>query len=85
MAWLTSLAASLLEKLVSSIAVKLMELYRGKAEKDATEADIDNRVALLKDAYKKAFDGNPVTPQQKEELKHAIRQFINGNNPAGGM
>jgi hypothetical protein len=85
MSWLISIATSLLERVLSTIVVKIMEWYRAKKQTDATNDDVDTRLALLKEAYKKSFDGNPVTPQQREELKHAIREFIRGNAPAGGL
>jgi hypothetical protein len=85
MTWLSGVLASLLEKVLSSVVVKLMELYRSKKQTDATNDDIDNRLNLLKEAYKKSFDGNPVTPEQREVLKHAIRSFISGNAPSGGL
>jgi hypothetical protein len=85
MAWLVSIATSLLERVLSTVVVKIMEWYRAKKQTEVTNDDVDKRLELLKEAYKRSFDGNPVTPQQREELKHAIREFIRGNASAGGM
>jgi hypothetical protein len=41
--------------------------------------DVDEKLEQFKAAYRKAFDGKPITPDQKKELNRAISDFIRGN------
>jgi hypothetical protein len=84
MSWLAAFAAKVLIKLLPWLTAKVMEFFHGLDEKKAAGESVDARLEAMKEAYKKAFDGTDITPEQREELKHAISDFIRGGT-AGGM
>lgn len=83
MAWLSTLVSNLITRAVSWAAGFLMEKYRAHEKKKERETAINKRLQVLKEAYKKSFDGKPVTPEQREELKNAIQNFIKSNSSNG--
>jgi len=83
MSW-SAIVASVITKAASWVAARLIEWFNKRSKTTAMEKDIDNKLALLKAAYVESFDGKPVTPEQREKLKHAIRNFIS-NDSNGGM
>lgn len=85
MDFLAGIFASMMSKLVSWLVSKGLEWYHGREQKAATEDDINNKLVKFKEAYKEAFNGEPVTPEQREKLKGSIRDFIRGVDTNGGM
>lgn len=63
----------------------LLEKAHGLHDQSETNKNIDARLKGLKDAYAEAFDGNPITPEQRERLRASTREFILGNNSNGGL
>lgn len=84
MAWLLELLASFMLKAVSALVVKGMEWYSDHEAAVAKQKQIDDNLKLMKAAYKKAFDGQPMTADQREDLKSAIRNFIT-HGTSGGL
>jgi len=77
------LLSGVLIKLIPWATAKLMEWINSKQELSKSDALIDKRLSSLKQAYVKAFDGNKVTAEQKEDLKSAIREFIRSGSSSG--
>ena len=79
--------SDLLEKLISRLAAWLFaraaEYFQKRKEQSDSDAAIDARLKAVKDAYMQAFDGHPVTPEQRAALKSAISNFLRG--PDGGL
>lgn len=71
----------ILSALVSWLMAKGLEIIHGREKKAKNEKDIDQSLKKFKEAYKEAFDGNEITPLQKEKLKKSISEFI--RNPSG--
>lgn len=83
--WLSDLVIKILSALGSWLVAKAMEKVHEKKEQVETEKDIDQRLQVLKDAYKEAFNGEPITPDQRARLNEAMARFIRGGAPRGGM
>lgn len=83
MSFLGNLLASMLMKLLPWLVAKGLEWFKSKQQTDQTNDDIDKRLERLKAAYKDAFTEAPVTPEQREELKRAISDFIRGGTSGG--
>ncbi len=69
-----TLIADLLTKLASRL------ITEGIARLHATDAgkEIDKKLETFKRVYEKAFDGTPITKDQKNEINKAISDFIRG-------
>lgn len=78
--WVINILVGVLTGLLTKIIEKI------QTEKNVwnDNADVDARLNNLRDAYKESFNGEPVTPEQREKLKKAIREFISGG-PNGGL
>jgi len=83
MSWPVKLATSILIKILPWLIAHVMEWLEVRERISKQNKDIDKKLQALKDAYAKSFDGTPVTPEQREELKSAIRDFIGG--ASGGL
>ena len=46
-------------------------------DKSLVKKNVSLRLTQFNEAFKKAVNGEPITPEQKEELKNAIRNFSN--------
>ncbi len=82
-AWIASIIVALMTKLTSWLLTKGLEVVHGKQDQAATDADIDARLASFKNAYKEAFNGQPVTVDQRQKLNQAIADFIRGGTNGG--
>ena len=80
---LNNIFVSLMMKIVAFLFTKGLEYFHGQQKKSETEKNIDERLAKFKEAYKGAFDGEPVTPEQRAKLNQAIRDFIRGDGGGG--
>lgn len=78
-AWLASIIVAVLSK----VASKLLERYHFEQDILESKNQIDERLKNFKDAYVEAFDGHPITVEQREKLKKAISNFIRGAD--GGL
>lgn len=83
MSWLVSLASSLLMKLIPWLVAKGIEFFENRNKSKKIKSDIDKRLERVKKAYEKAFNGEPITPEQREDLKRAIADFIRGDTDGG--
>lgn len=70
-------------KLTSWLLAKGLEAIHGKELEASTDQSIDQRLTAFKAAYKDAFNGKPVTPEQRQKLNQAISDFISGNTSDG--
>lgn len=72
--------------LLTSIGSKLLawalSFIQAKQQQVATDKDIDNKLATVKEAYKEAIDGEKVTPEQRKKVNQALSDFI--RNPGNG-
>lgn len=88
MSWLAALLAQVATKVALQLFTKAMEWFHKDKQQDAASDDkdaaIDARLARLKTAYQKQFDGTPVTPEQRTEMHNALSDFIRGGT-AGGL
>lgn len=82
-AWIASVFALVLEKLATWLFQKGLEAKHGRDQQVATDADIDQKLATFKEAYKETFNGEPVTPEQRKKLNQAIADFIRGPGTGG--
>ena len=85
MNWLAGLVALVLQKLIPWALTKLMEYFQKKNEIKGVKTDIDAKLQTVKDAYTKAFNGEPITPEQRKELHRASSDFIRGDATTGGL
>lgn len=83
--WITNLIAAIMLRVVTILVQKGLEVFHGKQKQAKTEQEIDARLAKLKAASLEAFDGKPITPEQRQKLRGAIAEFIGGNAPNGGL
>lgn len=83
MSWLTGLASTVLLKLASMLMTWVLGQFHQKEADDQSSSDIDSKLSAFKDAYKKAFDGTPITAEQKNELEKSIADFL--RNSDGGL
>jgi hypothetical protein len=70
----------LLELLIIKLVSMLLEQSNKNVPAPVTDESIDARLAKFKDAYKDAFNGQPVTTEQRQKLNEAISSFIRGAN-----
>lgn len=82
-AWISNIVVILLTRLTSWLFTKGLEVKAGRDQKAATDADIDQKLATFKEAYKESFNGEPVTPEQRKKLNQAIADFIRGPGTGG--
>lgn len=75
------IVVELLTRLLSLLLEKGSEIYKSHQSKVVTEKDVDERLKQFKEAYTEAFDGNPITPEQRKRLNQSIANFILGNPP----
>lgn len=61
-----------------------LEYSNKNNSKAFSERTIDERLEKVKAAYKDAFDGQPITPEQHKSLKSAVALFIS-NDSNGGL
>lgn len=78
-----NIIVQILTKLGSWLFAKVLEFYHGKQEQKNTDEDIDNKLNQFKEAYKEAFDGQPITPEQRKKLNQSIADFIRNPNVGG--
>lgn len=74
---------ALLTKLTSWLFAKGLEKLHGIHDQAETNQDIDARLKAFKNAYKEAFDGTEITPEQRQKLRASIASFVRG--PDGGL
>lgn len=67
----------LLPWLAARAAEYINEKLLNAQDKSKVQKTVDIRLTQFNDAFKKVVNGEPVTPEQKEELKSAIRNFSN--------
>lgn len=79
--WLNSLVLYLVSKLGAWLLARAIEQSQKIQAKTASDKEIDSRLQQYKDAYKEAFNGEAVTPEQRKKLNGAIADFIRG--PSG--
>ena len=82
--WIAGIFIELLTRFASWAFSKGLQHYHGEQEHAETDRDIDARLKLFKDAYKEAFNGEPLTTEQKKKLNYAISDFLRGG-PDGGL
>lgn len=83
--WISDLLIKILTSLATWFASKVMEKVNEKREQVASDQEIDDRLKALKEAYKEAIDGKPITKEQRERLNGAVSDFIRGGSPRGGL
>lgn len=81
--WVSNLIIVLLTRLTSWLFAKGLEKLHGAKQKESTERDIDERLKLFKQAYKEAFNGESITPEQRKKLNQSIADFLRGSNTGG--
>jgi hypothetical protein len=84
-AWLADFVVTILAKLGSWLVSQGLVYIHGQQVKAATDASIDARLSAFKQAYKEAFNGQPVTPEQRQKLNSSISDFIRGGAPTSGL
>ncbi len=77
---IANLMAIILTNVTSWILARGLEAIHGKELQKTTEGDINKKLLDFKLAYKEAFDGSPITPEQRQKLKSAISDFIRGGS-----
>ena len=78
----------MLEKIISNVLLNLankalqwaLDWFNSRRETKKENDNIDQKLEDLKKATSEAYDGTPKTPEQKENLKQAIINFIRGGN-----
>jgi hypothetical protein len=83
--WISDFLIRILTSLATWLVSKAMEKVNEKKEQIASDKEIDDRLNALKEAYKEAIDGKPITKEQRERLNGAVSDFIRGGSPRGGM
>ncbi len=71
----------LLERLLELIAIKLITMLLSRQTRQGyvvPDSAIDARLATVRNAYKQAFDGTPITRDQRERLNSALSDFVRG-------
>lgn len=82
-AWLAGIIVSLTTKLGSWLLARALEYFNKQQKHAATDADIDARLASVKSAYKDAFNGEKITPEQRKNLYQGISDFIRNTGDSG--
>ena len=65
---------------LTPIATRALTWVLERVNEPDAGKDVDDRLAQFKDSYKKAFDGNDITPEQRKELNRAISDFVRGTS-----
>lgn len=81
--WLIPFVLEMLTKLASWLYAEGLDHWNKGQDKSKSDDEIDAKLKRLKDAYKKAFDGDAVTKEEKDELKKALSAFLRSDN--GGV
>lgn len=82
-AWITNIIVAILTKLTSELLARGLAHLHAAENKKATDADIDQKLSKFKDAYKEAFNGETVTPEQRAKIQKSIAEFIRSGPPGG--
>lgn len=69
--------------LASYLMTKALEKVQKSKETAVSELVIDQKLEAVKTAYKESFNGEPVTKDQRKNLKSAITDFIKSDS--GGL
>ncbi len=80
-AWLLGLIISCLERVAVALVTRLIEHHAKKTKNRASVKEISINLDKVKSAYNQAFDGTPLTPDQRKQFNAAISDFINSSNP----
>ncbi len=80
MNFLVSIATKLLTNLASWLFGKTLAWIHGRQQKANTEKEINQKLEVLKNTYKEAYDGTPVTPEQRKKINQAISDFLRGGS-----
>lgn len=70
------LLAPLLAALIPKLIEIFMQMQKEKAKETKMMAEINKEKARLKGAIDKAYDGKPVTKEQRKEVIDAARTLI---------
>lgn len=62
---------------------KALEYFHGVHDQSETNNDIDARLKSFKDAYREAFNGEEITPEQHTKLRASIANFIRSTDGSG--
>ncbi len=81
--WVGSILIAILSRLTSSLLSYLISKIHSQQDILESKNQIDARLLAFKEAYKEAFDGKPITPDQKAKLNAAISSFIRGDGNGG--
>lgn len=73
---LERIITTVLTHLVSWLFTKGLEHFNKLQEKNDSEGVIDEKLKTLKVAYKEAFNGEPITKEQRAKLNKAVADFI---------
>ena len=76
---LTRLGAWLYARALSVINERIKE----SADKAAAEAEIEAKTKRINRAYSEAFNGEPVSKEQREKLNREIADFLRGDGNGG--
>lgn len=74
---------SILTNLASKFLTWVLEYFKGKQQQKDTNEDIDQRLDQVKQAYKEAFNGEPVSKEQRQKLNQSLADFIRNPNNGG--
>jgi len=80
---LSDFAVAILLKVVSALFTELIARLHQNQDVMTSNNQIDARLTAFKNAYKEAFNGEKVTPEQREKLRSAISDFIRGSSNGG--
>ena len=84
MATVTDFLSDLFLKLLARAFAKALERYHSEKVKVKSEAEVDQKLERFKASYAKAFDGTPLTKEQRDQLRRDIADFLRGD-AAGGL
>jgi hypothetical protein len=73
---LHNVAVALVTKLATWLYDKAMESYQADKLRDKTQAEADAKLKEFKDACKEAFNGYPVSKDQKKRLNKAAKELL---------
>jgi hypothetical protein len=71
---------ALVTQLGSYLISAVLKSRAKKQEAPANPEEVDRRLADVKAAYTEAFDGKPITPEQRKKINLALSAFINGGH-----
>jgi hypothetical protein len=76
--WLSTLIAEIITRLASILVAEALKRAEETQVRMQNARDIDGRLDAFKNAYREAFNGEKITPEQDEKLKASISDFIRG-------